>query len=125
MRELEALREFLTEHFKAKTVALYGTDETAVASLFASVVYGKIDRIVYEDAPGSYLFSGTGIPEHFNMAMPLPGFLCWGDIPLAVALSTAKVEILRPKKMDGTPFETEERLKEEIKQLRGVLNGRS
>ncbi len=125
VRELEAFREFLTGHFKAKTVALHGTGETAVASLFTSVIHGKIDRVVYEDAPGSGLFSGTGIPGYFNMAMSLPGFLRWGDIPLAVALSTAKVEILRPKKMDGTPFETEERLKEEIKQLCGVLNGRS
>lgn len=125
VRELEAVRGVLTEHFKAKTVTLHGTAETAVASLFGSVVHGKIDRVVYADAPGSYLFSGTGIPECFNMAMPVPGFLCWGDIPLAVALSSAKVEILRPKKMDGTLFETEERLKEEIEQLRGTLTGRS
>lgn len=125
VRELEAVRGVLAEHFKAKTVTLHGTAETAAASLFASILYGKIDRVVYEDAPGSYLFSGTGIPEHFNMTMFIPDFLCWGDIPLAVALSPAKVEILRPKKMDGKPFETEERLKEEIEQLSGVLNGRS
>ncbi|OQA85884.1 MAG: Acetyl xylan esterase (AXE1) [Lentisphaerae bacterium ADurb.Bin242] len=125
VRELEALRGFLTEHFKAKTVTLHGAGETAVASLFASIVHGKIDRVVYEDAPGSYLFSGTGIPEYFNMAMPVPGFLRWGDIPLAIALSTAKVEILRPKKMDGKLFEAEERLRKEIEQLRRELTGRS
>ena len=36
--------------------------------------------------------------------MHAPGFLAWGDIALAVALTQAEVTLTRPLHMDGSPF---------------------
>ena len=101
--ELIAAVDFAAKMFPEKKIILHGYKETAVASLFASVFSDKIAKVVMTDAPASYVFSAHS--DFFGMAFFIPGFLKWGDIPLACALSNSELEWITPRNQDGSEAE--------------------
>ena len=54
---------------------------------------GKVDHLVIREAPVSYLFDNREGIDFFNMAIHLPGFLVWGDVSLASALSGKNITL--------------------------------
>ena len=101
--ELIAAVDFAAKIFPGKKIILHGYKETAVASLFASVFSDKIAKVVMTDAPASYVFCAQS--DFFGMALFIPGFLKWGDVPLACALSNAELEWITPRNQDGSETE--------------------
>ena len=97
--EIMAIVNFLVEKYPSKTITLHGFKETAVASLYASIFCSNVSEVILEDAPVSYCF--TEQSDFYGMALPIPGILTWGDIPLAAALSKAKLVWLNPRNLAG------------------------
>jgi hypothetical protein len=64
-----------------------------------------VDFLVLKDAPASFLFVGKVIPAFYNMALFLPGLLVQTDMELLVKASSASVQWISPRNMDGTPYE--------------------
>jgi len=100
-RGLELMASFLRKRSKGP-LSLAGTGEGALAALFCAAVNGGFARLDLSGMPGSYLHRSGKSP--FSLGVHLPGFLAWGDVALAVALTEADVTITRPLHMDGAPF---------------------
>ena len=111
VKELDLVNAFLKSEYKAEKITVDGTSEAGLAGLFCSVLKGNIDEIVLRDSPLSYLFDNRESVDYFSMAIHLPGFLNWGDVSLAAALSGKKVSFINPVTMSGKPIESD-RLKE-------------
>ena len=71
----------------------------------------NVDKIILRDAPISYLFDNRESIDFFSMGIHLPGFLNWGDVSLAAALSGKNVSFINPVTMSGQPIKAE-KLKE-------------
>jgi hypothetical protein len=99
---LDAVNTFLKSKFKAPQITLDGRAETALAGLFYAVVKNHRVHIVLRDTPVSYLFDRQETLNNFSMAIHLPGFLVWGDVSLAAALSKTDVLFIHPVTMSGT-----------------------
>ncbi len=100
-RELIAAAEFLKKRQSAGQLVLHGYRETALCSLYASIFSRAVGKVILEDAPVSYVFREHA--DFFGMALPVPGILKWGDIPLAAALSGAELEWKKPRDSAGVP----------------------
>jgi N-acetyl-beta-hexosaminidase len=108
VKELDIVTQFLQSEYKAVSVSIDGTREAGLAALFFSVLNDdEADSIVLRETPVSYLFDSRDGLDFFSLAIHLPGFLEWGDISLAAALSGANINFLDPvtnsgKKVNGT-----------------------
>ena len=69
--------------------------------MFLAASGERVDDIILRDAPLSYLFDSGGSVDFFSMAIHLPGFLNWGDVSLAAALSGKNIRIINPVSMSG------------------------
>ena len=110
-KELHSVISFLGSEYKAQKIRLDGNAETGIASLFLSAVttgvqsnIPVIESITVRDAPVSYLFDQRETINHFTMAIHVPGFLNWGDVSLAAALSGKPVNFVNPLSMSGRPI---------------------
>lgn len=115
IKELHAVGSFLGKEYKAQKIRFDGNAETGLASLFlAAIAAGTphtapgvnsntlvIENITLRDAPASYLFDQRETVDHFTMAIHLPGFLNWGDVSLAAALSGKNIIFVNPLTMSG------------------------
>ncbi len=72
-----------------------------MAALFLAATGGNVDNIILREAPLSYLFDKGGSLDFFSMAIHLPGFLNWGDVSLAAAISGKQIRIINPVTMSG------------------------
>lgn len=97
--EIIAIVNYLTKKYPEKNISLHGFKETAIACIYATLGCEKVSEVILEDAPVSYTFNK--VSEFYGMAMPVPGILTWGDIPLAIALSNAKISWINPRNSDG------------------------
>ena len=111
VQELNLVNTFIKTEYKAEKIVVDGTKEAGLAGLFCSVLKGNVDEIILRDSPISYLFDNREYVDFFSMAIHLPGFLNWGDISLAAALSGKKVSFINPVTMSGKPIK-EDLLKE-------------
>jgi len=100
-RGIELMASFLRKRSKGP-LSLAGTGEGALAALFCAAVNGGFARLNLTGMPGSYLYTVGKNP--FSLGVHVPGFLEWGDIALAVALTQAEVTLTRPLHMNGSPF---------------------
>jgi hypothetical protein len=100
-RGIELMASFLRKRSKGP-LTLAGTGEGALAALFCAAVNGGFPRLELSEMPGTFLHTSGKSP--FSLGVHLPGFLGWGDIALAVALTQADVTLARPLHMDGSPF---------------------
>lgn len=100
-RELKLVTDFLRDEYRAGKITVDGTKESALAGLFLCALDKNISEVILRNAPASYLFdSGEGI-NFFSMGVHLPGFLAWGDVSLAAALTGKKVTFIDPVTMSG------------------------
>jgi len=101
VKELNIVSDFLKSNYKAQKLSIDGNKEAGLAALFLAATGGNVDDLILRDAPLSYQFDGGGSLDFFSMAIHLPGFLNWGDVSLAAALSGKRIKILNPVTMSG------------------------
>lgn len=103
VKELNLVAGFLASRYGASKVTIDGAREAGLAGLFLGVLgsASNVDNIVMRDSPVSYLFDSKEGIDFFTMAVHLPGFLKWGDISLAAALTGKDVTFINPVTMSG------------------------
>ena len=111
VKELNVVSDFLKLRQHAQKVSIDGTKEAGLAGLFLAATGGKVDDIILRDTPLSYLFDNQGSVDFFSMGIHLPGFLNWGDVSLAAALSGKNIRMINPVTMSGVKI-SESGLKE-------------
>jgi hypothetical protein len=126
VKELGVLSEFLRAKYHAQKVSMDGSKESGLAGLFLAATGGNVDEIILRDAPLSYQFDSQGSVDFFSMGIHLPGFLNWGDVSLAAALSGKNVRMINPLTMSGGKISEEElrSYQQEFKKLRTISNQR-
>ncbi len=100
-RELDLVTRYFTSEFKASKVNIDGTREAGLAALFLAATDGKINSVTLREAPVSYVFDSRENVDFFTMGIHLPGFLVWGDVSLAAALTGRNVTFIDPLTMSG------------------------
>jgi hypothetical protein len=104
VKELNLVIGFLKSKYKAQSVSIDGSKEAGLAALFLNALDGNAESITLRDAPVSYLFDERESVDFYSMAIHLPGFLNWGDVSLAAALSGKNVTFINPLTMSGKPL---------------------
>ena len=113
--------QFLTSEYKATKVSIDGSKEAGLAALFlAALEEDKVDGMILRDVPISYMFDNRKGIDFFSMAVHLPGFLNWGDVSLAAALSGNNITFINPVTMSGSTVDEEKKqaYKTEFEKLR-------
>lgn len=105
--QLSVVTKFLNPKFQAETIQFDGMKEASLAGLFLGAIDGDIDRVTLRTAPISYLFDDRETINYFSQGIYLPGFLNWGDVSLATALSGAYVTFINPVTMSGQKISAE------------------
>ncbi len=122
VKELDVVTQFLASRFNAEKISIEGNKESGLAGLFLGVTEGNVEKIVLHNSPVSYLFDERASIDYFNMGIHLPGFLAWGDVSLATALSGKDVTFINPVSMSGRELSKNEltEYKKEFEDLRGI-----
>jgi len=107
VKELNVVIQFLNSSYKAQKVSIDGSKEAGLAGLFLGVLEGNVDHLILREAPVSYLFDTREGIDFFSMGIHLPGFLPWGDVSLAAALSGKNVLFINPVSMSGNAISGE------------------
>jgi hypothetical protein len=121
VNELEIIHQFLATEFKATSIKLDGTREGGLAALFLSAIQPAIaESVTIREVPISYVFDSREHIDFFSMGIHLPGFLKWGDISLAMALTGKNVTFVNPVTMSGQPVSGRrlQEYKQEVEQVR-------
>ena len=102
VKELDVVTQFLSSHFDVKEISVEGNKESGIAGLLLSVLENeKVENIILRNSPVSYLFDEAESINYFTMGIHVPGFLVWGDVSLANALSGKDVTFINPVTMSG------------------------
>jgi len=102
VKELDLIVEFLKEEYQPASISIDGSREAGLAALFYAATEGNsVSEVILREAPPSYLFDSRKGIDFFSMAIHLPGFLCWGDISLAAAMSGKDITFISPVTMSG------------------------
>lgn len=104
VEDLDLVTEFMQKRYGMAAVGIDGSREAGLAGLFFASLGGAVTGVTLRDAPVSYLFDNRAGVDYFSMAIHLPGFLVWGDVSLAAALSGKDVRFLAPVSMSGRPI---------------------
>jgi hypothetical protein len=107
VKELNVVTQFLNSNYKAQKVSIDGSKEAGLAGLFLGALEGNVDHLILREAPVSYLFDTREGIDFFSMAIHLPGFLQWGDVSLAAALSGKNIIFINPVTMSGNAISRE------------------
>jgi hypothetical protein len=107
VKELNIVTQFLTSNYKAHKVSIDGSKEAGLAGLFLDALEGNVDNLILRKAPVSYLFDTRKGIDFFSMGIHLPGFLKWGDVSLAAALSCKNILFINPVSMSGNEISGE------------------
>jgi hypothetical protein len=119
VKELSLVTKFLNSGHKGQKISIDGSREAGLAGLFLCAIEGNIDNIILRDAPISYCFDDRDSVGYYSMGIFLPGFLNWGDISLAAALSGKDVSFINPLTMSGKKLSAE-KLKEYQKEYNNI-----
>lgn len=121
VKELIVVTDFLYSGYNAATISFDGTRETGLAALFmcAADPVSRTGNITLRDAPVSYLFDNKETIDFFSMGIHLPGFLKWGDVSLAAALTGKNVTFINPVTMSGVSIPAE-KLKDFSSEFSGI-----
>lgn len=101
IKQLNVVVKFINTNYREQKVSIDGSKEAGLAGLFLCVLNGNIDNVILRDAPVSYLFDNRESVDYFSMGIHLPGFLNWGDVSLATALTGKNVSFINPVTMSG------------------------
>lgn len=105
VNDIDLVSQFLDSSFDAKVVSFDAGRESGLAALYFAVLNGeKVESVTMREAPVSYLFDNREGIDFFSMAIHLPGFLDWGDVSLAAALSGKNINFIKPVTMSGNPI---------------------
>jgi hypothetical protein len=107
VKEIDLINQFLKTRYKAEKVTIDGTREAGLAGLFYASLGGKVAEVTLREAPVSYLFDNRESIDHFSMAIHLPGFLNWGDVSLAAALTGLDINLINPVTMSGRSLDSQ------------------
>jgi hypothetical protein len=111
VNELDVVTKFLKSRYNAQKISIDGTRETGLAALFFSCVNESSYNVILREAPLSYLFDNRETVDFYSMGIHLPGFLKWGDVSLAAALTGKNILFITPLTMSGGKL-SETQLKE-------------
>jgi len=111
VKQLNVVVKFLNTNYQEQKVGIDGSKEAGLAGLFLCALNENVDNVVLRDAPVSYLFDNRKSVDYFSMGIHLPGFLNWGDVSLATALTGKNVSFINPVTMSGMQISTD-KLKE-------------
>jgi hypothetical protein len=120
VKELNVVEQFIHSKYKSAKVSINGSKEAGLAGLYLAALEQNISNVTLQYAPVSYLFHDRDSVEYFSTAIHLNGFLNWGDVSLAAALSGKNITFVNPVTMSGQKL-SEDKLKEyerEFKQIR-------
>ncbi len=106
VKEMDLLTQFLKTRYKAQKVSIDGTREAGLAALFYASMGGKIESVTLREAPVSYLFDSRKSVDFFSIGIHLPGFLNWGDVSLAAALTGIDIKFVNAVTMSGRSLDT-------------------
>jgi hypothetical protein len=120
VKELYIVIQFLNSEYKTSKVTIDGNKEAGLAGLFLGALEGKAGNLILRKAPVSYLFDTREGIDFFSMGIHLPGFLKWGDISLAAALSSENILFIDPVSMSGNAISKEKlpEVKAEFEKIR-------
>jgi hypothetical protein len=120
VKELTTVIKFINDRYQPWKITVDGSKESALAGLFCAALERNIDQVILRNAPGSYLFDDREGVNFFSMGIHVPGFLAWGDVSLAAALSGSRITFINPVTMSGKAIQAEglEAIKTEFKEIR-------
>ncbi len=120
VKELDVVVQYLKSTYRPSLISVDGRGEAGLAGLFLAALRGDIQAVALRESPPSYLFDNRSGIEYFSTAIHLPGFLRWGDVSLAAAISGSAVHFEAPVTMSGEPVSasTLAAYQEEFKQVR-------
>jgi Prolyl oligopeptidase family len=101
VKELNLVTRFINAKYKSNKVTINGSKEAGLAGLYLAALEGNIENVTLQYAPVSYLFDNRESVEFFSTGIHLPGFLNWGDVSLAAALSGKNITFINPVTMSG------------------------
>jgi hypothetical protein len=101
VKELNVVNGFINLRYKSAKVSIMGSKEAGLAGLYLAALQGNIENVTLQNAPVSYLFGNRDSVEFFSTGIHVPGFLNWGDVSLAAALSGKNITFLNPVTMSG------------------------
>jgi hypothetical protein len=105
-KEIGLVSTFIEDMYQPKKLFIDGSKEAGLAALFYCAIEEEapIDGLTVREAPASYLFDTRENIDFFSMGIHLPGFLNWGDVSLATALTGKEVNFIDPVTMSGRPL---------------------
>jgi dienelactone hydrolase len=106
--ELGLLTDYIHSLNKAARISIDGTREAGLAGLLYSATHTGVESITLRQSPVSYVFDNQGNVDFFSMATQLIGFLKWGDLSVAAALSEASITFINPLTISGREPKPEE-----------------
>ncbi|MEO8766086.1 MAG: acetylxylan esterase [Ginsengibacter sp.] len=126
VKELGIVERFIHNKYPGGKVSLYGIKEAGLACLYLAALGENVASVSLYAAPVSYLFDNRDSIEFFSTGIHLPGFLNWGDVSLASALSEKNITFINPVSMSGRPVTGQmlQACKKEFEQERKII-GRS
>jgi hypothetical protein len=95
------LKSFAEDELDASDVSIIGFGELGLAAIFAEVAIGGFSSVTARRSPLSYKVGDKDTP--FSMGIHIPGIINWGDIVMALAISTVDIQFVNPVSMDGEP----------------------
>jgi hypothetical protein len=122
VKELDVVTRLINLRYKSAKISINGSKEAGLAGLYLAALEGNIDNVTLLNAPVSYLFDDREGVEFFGTGIHVPGFVNWGDVSLAAALSRIKITFTAPVTMSGEKI-TGDKLtayKKEFEQMRTV-----
>ena len=100
--QIHLINQFFKNRFKVSITSINAFGEAGLAAIFCQATKGGFSELNLNETPVSYLFdSFKDSPKTASMATHLPGFLNWGDVMLACALTNCKVKFTDPVTISG------------------------
>ena len=125
VNELELVSDFLQSKYHAVQIGVDANKEVGVAALIFGALEERAISLSLRETPVSYLFDNRENIDFFSVGINISGFLWWGDISLAVALSGGTTTFIDPVTMSGrriTGGELE-KCRSEFKNIRKASKG--
>ncbi len=101
VKEITVVTQFLRSGKRALKISIDGTKEAGLAGLFMGVLEGNTENIILRDAPASLLYDNRVNIDFYSNVIFLRGFLNWGDVSLAAALTGKNVLFINPLTTSG------------------------
>lgn len=99
--QIRLVTSYLNRSHGASSIAIDCNKEAAIAALSAGAIDSKIQHFVLRNCPISYVFDDRAGINYFSMAVHIPAFLKWGDVPLLAALNKGRIDFIQPVTISG------------------------